>query len=127
MASGSHGTMHWNELMTNDVEKAKRFYSETIGWIFEAMRMPEGNYWVAKIGDDYVCGFFPMQGADFAGVPDHWMPYVAVDDIDSILPQAQRAGAVICREPFDVPGVGRIAILKEPGGAMVGWMTPSES
>ena len=27
---------------------------------------------------------------------------------------------------FDVPGVGRIVILEEPGGAGVGWMTPAE-
>jgi predicted enzyme related to lactoylglutathione lyase len=25
---------------------------------------------------------------------------------------------------FDVPDVGRIAVLTEPGGAGVGWMTP---
>ena len=25
---------------------------------------------------------------------------------------------------FDVPGVGRIAILMQPGGAGIGWMTP---
>jgi predicted enzyme related to lactoylglutathione lyase len=31
------------------------------------------------------------------------------------------------RPPFDVPGVGRIAILREPGGAVVGWMTPASS
>jgi hypothetical protein len=32
--------------------------------------------------------------------------------------KATAAGAKVCREPFDVPGVGRIAILQEPGGAM---------
>ena len=31
------------------------------------------------------------------------------------------------REPFDVPKVGRIAILRQPGGAMVAWMTPMPS
>jgi uncharacterized protein len=30
------------------------------------------------------------------------------------------------KEPFDVPGVGRIAMLTEPGGAGIGWMTPAE-
>ena len=30
------------------------------------------------------------------------------------------------RPIFDVPGVGRIAILTEPGGAGIGWMTPAE-
>jgi predicted enzyme related to lactoylglutathione lyase len=29
------------------------------------------------------------------------------------------------RAPFDVPGVGRIAMLQEPGGAGIGWMTPA--
>ena len=33
----------------------------------------------------------------------------------------------VMREPFDIPGVGRIAILQEPGGAGVGWMTPAKS
>ena len=31
----SHGHFHWNELLTRDVERAKRFYSDTIGWTFE--------------------------------------------------------------------------------------------
>ena len=55
------------------------------------------------------------------------MSYLAVDNVDARLKKAVAAGAEICREPFDVPGVGRIAILKEPGGAMIGWMTPVSS
>jgi predicted enzyme related to lactoylglutathione lyase len=127
MADWSHGEMHWNELMTHDVEKAKRFYAETVGWSFEPMSMPNGTYWIAKMGDTYVGGLFPMSGSDFDGVPDHWMPYVAVDDVDARLKKAVAAGAQTCREPFVIPGVGRIAILREPGGAMVGWMTPPRS
>jgi predicted enzyme related to lactoylglutathione lyase len=41
--------------------------------------------------------------------------------------KAQAAGATLMRPIFDVPGVGRIAILKEPGGAGIGWMTPAKS
>ena len=47
----SHGSFHWNELMARDVEQAKTFYSATVGWTFDAMPMPDGTYWVAKIGD----------------------------------------------------------------------------
>jgi predicted enzyme related to lactoylglutathione lyase len=44
----THGHFHWNELVTSDVESAKRFYAETIGWSFEGMPMPQGGlYWVA--------------------------------------------------------------------------------
>ncbi len=38
--------------------------------------------------------------------------------------QAIAAGATLMKPAFDVPGVGRIAIIKEPGGAGIGWMTP---
>ncbi len=39
----SHGHFHWNELLTRDVERAKRFYQDTIGWSFSAMPMESGN------------------------------------------------------------------------------------
>jgi len=35
-----------------------------------------------------------------------------------------KAGAKLMKSIFDIPGVGRIAILREPGGAGIGWMTP---
>jgi predicted enzyme related to lactoylglutathione lyase len=121
----SHGTFYWNELMTHDVEKAKAFYATTIGWTFDAMPMPDGTYWIAKQGDKPVGGIFPMSGAHFEGVPEHWMPYLAVDDVDARLKTAIAAGATVIRPPFDVPGVGRIAIMHQPAGAVVGWMTPT--
>jgi uncharacterized protein len=124
MTMWSHGNFYWNELMTRDVEQAKKFYGSAIGWTFEAMPMPNGTYWVAKMGDKPVGGIFPINAKEFDGVPESWMSYLAVDDIDARLIKAKAAGATVMREPFDVPGVGRIAILREPGGAGVGWMTP---
>jgi uncharacterized protein len=120
----SHGNFYWNELMTRDAEKAKKFYSSSVGWTFDAMPMPDGTYWVAKMGDQAVGGIFTMSGPDFEGVPESWMSYLAVDDIDARLKKATAAGAKVMRQPFDVPGVGRIAIIEQPGGAHIGWMTP---
>jgi predicted enzyme related to lactoylglutathione lyase len=91
------------------------------------MPMPDGTYWVAKMGDTYVGGLFPLTGARFDGVPEGWMAYIAVDDVDAHVKKAQSAGATLMRPIFDVPGVGRIAILKQPGGAGIGWMTPPKS
>jgi predicted enzyme related to lactoylglutathione lyase len=120
----AHGHFHWNELVTRDVEKAKKFYGETIGWTFEGMPMPDGTYWVAKMGEQPVGGLFPIAGPQWEGVPEHWMSYLAVDDVDARVKKATAAGAKLMRPAFDIPGVGRIAILTEPGGAGVGWITP---
>ncbi len=123
---GSHGTFYWNELCARDIGKAKKFYAETIGWSFEAMPMPGGGaYWVAKMADQPVAGMFDISGAEFAGMPEQWMTYIAVDDVDTRAKRAVAAGATIMKPAFDVPGVGRIVILREPGGAGVGWMTPA--
>ena len=123
----SHGKFYWNELMTRDVEQTKKFYADTMGWSFDAMPMGGGaTYWIAKVGGDSVGGMFDISGPDYKGVPEGWMPYIAVDDVDQRLKKAVKAGATVMKQPFDVPGVGRIAMLLEPGGVGVGWMTPAE-
>ncbi|MHA1189626.1 MAG: VOC family protein [Alphaproteobacteria bacterium] len=123
-----HGHFHWNELMTGDVEAAKTFYADSIGWTFQAMPMePDGGtYWLAMDGETPVAGLFDKSGMPFAGTPEAGTPYLSVDNIDKRAAAAVSAGATILQGPFDVPGVGRIALLKQPGGAMVGWMTPAE-
>jgi hypothetical protein len=132
----THGSFYWNELMTRDVERAKAFYGKTLGWTFDGMPMPEssdfkGNpaatatYWIAMAGGKPVGGMFLMQGADFDNIPDHWFAHIAVDDVDARVRGVPAAGGEVVRPPFDVPGVGRIAIVKDATGAMVGWITPA--
>ena len=124
----SHGNFHWNELMTRDVEKAKKFYGSVIGWTFDGMPMPDGTYWVAKMRDKPVGGLFPLASPRFNGVPESWMAYLAVDDVDARVKTAEAAGAKLMRPIFDIEGVGRIAIpITEPGGAGIGWITPVKS
>jgi predicted enzyme related to lactoylglutathione lyase len=121
---GAHGTFYWNELLTRDVEKAKKFYAATIGWSFEPMpAVGGGTYWVAKLGEQFVGGIFDLNGPAYEGVSEQWMSYLAVDDVDSRARKAVAAGATLIKT-FDIPNVGRIAMLREPGGAGIGWMTP---
>ncbi len=120
----AHGSFIWNELVTHDIEKAKAFYAKALGWPFESMPSPNGTYWIAKMGEQRIGGLFPLEGSECAHVPEGWMPYIAVDDVDARVKQAQALGARLMRPIFDVPEVGRIAVLTEPGGAGVCWMTP---
>jgi len=120
-----HGHFWWNELMTRDVEGAKAFYGEMVGWRFEAMAMEGGTYWVCKDGEEAVGGILDISAARFEGVPGQWFAYLAVDYVDARVEEAKAAGAELMRPIFDVPGVGRIAILKDPTGAGLGWITPA--
>ena len=121
------GAFHWNELMTRDVKKAKDFYKKTLGWTYEDAPMGDmyGTYTIVKSGDQMVAGMFKMDGPMFEGQPESWFTYVAVDDLDKRLKKVKEAGGKVLREPWDVPGVGRIAIVEAAGGAVQGWMVPA--
>jgi uncharacterized protein len=122
----AHGTFCWNERLCWDVERAKKFYADTVGWTYERMQTPDGApYWCAIQNGRPVAGLFTLTSPHFDGVPEGWMSYLAVDDVDKRVAKATAAGAKLLRPIFDVPNVGRIAILDEPGGAGVGWMTPA--
>lgn len=123
----SHGHFHWNELMTRDVARAKKFYADALGWRYNSMPMPDGGtYTLAMVDGEPVGGIFAINGPQYTDVPEAWMAYIAVDDVDARVKKATKAGAKVMKPAFDVPGVGRIVMLLEPGGAGIGWMTPAD-
>lgn len=122
----THGHFHWNELRTRDAERAKRFYTDTIGWTFQPTTAGDGStYWIAYMGGRPVAGLFSIDQPRFEGVPESWIPFLAVDDVDARVRTAVVAGAELMIPIFDVPNVGRIAMLREPSGAGIGWITPT--
>lgn len=121
----AHGHFHWNELLARDIEGAKAFYEKAIGWSWQPMAMADGaTYWIAMLDGEPVAGMYPINRPEFEGMPESWMSYLAVDDVDARVKKAVAAGAKLMKPIFDVPDVGRIAMLTEPGGAGVGWITP---
>ncbi len=120
-----HGFFHWNELATRDVEGAKKFFAETVGWSFTGMEMDNGTYWVAVDGDKPIGGIMGMDGPQFEGVPPHWLSYLSVDDVDARIAKTTANGGEVVMPAFDVPNVGRIAVIKDPTGAALGIITPA--
>jgi hypothetical protein len=85
--------------------------------------------WTVNASEQYTQ--WGLEGADFGGmltmgdrfppeVPSHWLPYFAVEDVDATASAATQAGASILMEPTSVPDGPRIAVLKDPQGAVFG-------
>ena len=122
----THGEVHWNELGTRDVDAAKTYYTQTCGWSWQAMDMPDGAYHVASLGETMVAGMWDISNVPgMEELPAHWVMYLAVDDVDKAAEQTTALGGTVLRPAFDVPGVGRIVMALDPTGAMLGLMTPS--
>jgi predicted enzyme related to lactoylglutathione lyase len=118
-----HGMFAWNELATGDVDAALRFYGEVLGWTFARFDLPEGAYWVARSGDVVVGGIGTLAtSADPASRVSAWTAFVRVEDIDRRFARALELGASPVQAPHDVPNVGRVAVLRDPVGALLGWL-----
>jgi predicted enzyme related to lactoylglutathione lyase len=112
------GSLCWNELATNDTQKAEDFFTKFFGWEAQTEEMIGITYTSFKIGEMPVAGMYRM-GPELAGIPSHWMPYFSVDDCDAIVERAKGLGAEVLSPPKDIPDTGRFAVLKDPQGAAV--------
>ncbi|RQH27419.1 VOC family protein, partial [Okeania hirsuta] len=54
----------------------------------------------------------------------HWFTSIIVDDVDAMVAQTRELGGKIIREPFEVPGMARIASIADPSGSVFGIVTP---
>lgn len=115
----------WHELNTWEPDQARQFYSVTLGWDFQPTTLPGGTrYWVAHKEGRAVGGLFQLTEPDFVGIPAHWMTYLAVDDITGAEIRAEQAGGEILRPVFRLRGVGRLAVVSDPSGAVIGLIEP---
>jgi uncharacterized protein len=113
------GRVCWNELVTTDVAAAKSFYTGLFGWKPEAFG---ADYTLFKQGDTSVGG---LMKSPQPGAPAHWLAYVTVPDVDAAAAKAAKLGAKVVAQPFDVPEIGRIAVVLDPQGAAIGLFKPA--
>ncbi len=117
-ARWSPGMFVWRELMTDDAERARRFYGELFGWTWKGEEVGGGHaYWIASHGGRQVAGMMPKPPGP--PMPTAWSSYVLVDDVDAAARRCAAAGGRVLREPGDIPDVGRFAVLADPWGAVV--------
>ena len=116
-----HGHIAWTDLMSDDVDKARNFYTGVLGWDSEVVDVGKGPYTVFKVGDHPVAGLMakPAQGPASCA-PTAWTSYVTVDDVDERTARVAGAGGVVLAGPVDIPTVGRMAIIQDPTGGVIG-------
>ena len=115
----------WHELNTWEPEAALAFYGRTLGWEFEPTPLPDGAaYWIARKDGRPVGGVFELSGPDYEGIPSHWMTYLSVADIAKAEANTSHAGGEIMRPQVDIPGVGKLAVVTDATGAMIGLIEP---
>ncbi len=123
-----NGFPGWVDLSTPDVDAAKAYYGELLGWTFEDVPTDMGPpYTMCSLDGDVVAGMGPLPpGQQEPGMPPVWTTYVIVGDLDEVVAAAPGAGGSVVMPGMDVMTSGRMAMLGDPSGAVLGLWQPQE-
>jgi predicted enzyme related to lactoylglutathione lyase len=117
------GVPSWVDLSSPDLAKSREFYGALFGWNCPEGPPEAGGYTVCDLGGKSVAGLGPQMNPDF---PPAWMSYVNVGDADASAGKVAEAGGTVVVEPMTVMEAGRMAILTDPLGAVIGLWQPNQ-
>jgi predicted enzyme related to lactoylglutathione lyase len=115
-------TVGWVELATRDINKAQQFYSGVFGWETQQSKNSPMEYVEFAAGGQHRGGLLQMT-KEWEGIPPHWMVYFLCADTDASVAKLQSLGGAVQHGPFDIPGVGRTAVVADPQGARFSLIT----
>jgi uncharacterized protein len=105
----------WYELATTDIETAKAFYADVVGWGIGDSLMPGSAYSQFTAGDIPVAGLMKLPaGARRNGPAPQWIGFVGVDDVDAVVERAKQLGGTVHLPPTNAPNVPRFSVIADP-------------
>ncbi|WP_460061229.1 VOC family protein [Streptomyces sp. YKOK-I1] len=118
MAVQPEGTPCWADAMFTDVEGAKTFYGEVLGWTFGESSSEYGNYTQAYVDGKAVAAVVPpMPGQEGQS---QWCLYFASPDAAATAAKIRAHHGEVLMEPMQVGDFGTMCLAREPSGAVFG-------
>lgn len=118
------------DLTVTDLDAARRFFEQVLGWRFEKFPMPYEYYRIQAGPTDEPGidgGIGAAKDAPIAeGRPTAQLT-VPVPDLDAMLASVERHGGRIVEPRMPIPGIGWYATCAEPGGLKFGLIQADEA
>lgn len=127
MTQAKVGTVGWFDLTVPDAAKVRDFYAAVVG--FTTSEVPMGEYadfCLHPPGGDPVAGVCHARGMN-AGIPPAWLLYMTVADLDASIAKCQQLGGAVVTPVRDMGSYGRMAIIRDPAGAVCAIIQPASS
>lgn len=115
VTSYTQGMPAWVELTTGDLDAARRFYGELLGWEFTS---DDGEYYICTVRGHQVAGMYG--GVGEGGDPPAWTTSMATSDVDATAKRVTDHGGQVLAGPDDAAQWGRYVVATDPAGAPFG-------
>ncbi len=129
MTMPTNGEFCWTEIVTNDLETCKSFYTNVFGWELQQSKATGEDFEYLEFNNPNshpMGGLFKMTSEMCGGgevPPPHLMNYISVDNVDEFASKAFELGGKIVSPPTDIPNVGRFAVIQDPTGGTFSLLT----
>ncbi|HSE28449.1 MAG TPA: VOC family protein [Gemmatimonadales bacterium] len=110
------GAVSWCELATQVPGRMAEFYAGLFGWEARASTGGGPPYTDWVLGGTPVGGMLEVTAASGGG-PAQWAVCFQVTDVEAATVRVRALGGAVAQDPFDAPGLGRVAIVTDPQGA----------
>ncbi len=121
---GGPGGVHWVELHSTNLDADLAWLTSTFGFEMEPMEMPTGPYMILKSNGEPRGG---AMNAMMEGAPSMWLTWIEVTDLDATLERVASGGGNALGPVMEVPNVGRMSVIQDPTGGVVGVIKPPAS
>lgn len=107
----------WIDITASDAERSRDFYRDLLDWEIDVDESV--NYGLVRPTSERLPGGIG-QTSDESPHPRGVVVYFAVDDLDQALERAESLGAALLVPAWELPGLGKMAVVGDPDGNRIG-------
>jgi predicted enzyme related to lactoylglutathione lyase len=122
-ANAPIGAPIWIDLLSSDIDGARSFYDELFGWTSEDTGEELGHYVNFNKDGRRIAGGMGRQPGMHG--PDAWTIYLRTDDAAAATELVSKHGGTVFVPPMAIADLGTMAVLADPGGAVIGLWQPA--
>ena len=125
------GKIIWHDLITDKPVLTKKFYQTLFGWEFEDLSIAGGffsnvNYTLIRHEGKLIGGMVDQTKLPVKADISQWVVLMSVRNINQSVDEVKRSGGIVFSPVTDLGDRGKVAIVADPQGALLGFIQTKE-
>lgn len=118
-----NGKFIWYDLFTSDLKAVQPFYEALFGWSFHETATGETRVLTIRREGVPIANAVYVNETKIKDGASRWLSYMSVADVDQTVLRIEQNQGSVYMPPKDLPDRGRVAVVKDPEGALFAILT----
>jgi hypothetical protein len=117
------GKFIWYDLFTSDLKAVQPFYEGLFGWSFHETSSGESRVLTIMREGVPIANAVSVDETKMKDGESRWLSYMSVADVDQTVLRIEKNHGAVYMPPKNLPDRGRVAVVKDPEGALFAVLT----